>query len=74
MKPGDRDENGGRDVPRTRDIAAAMEKVVRKHPEQWLWIYKRWKYIPDSRSEDEYPFYARRSARARRQPGRQDAG
>jgi len=25
-------------------------------------MYKRWKYIPEGRSEAEYPFYARRLA------------
>ena len=50
----------------TQAIAETMEQVIRRHPEQWLWIYKRWKYIPKNRSADEYPFYARRSPESRR--------
>lgn len=44
----------------TQTIAAAMEYVIRKHPGQWLWMYKRWKYIPPGHSGSGYPFYARR--------------
>ncbi len=25
-------------------LAAYLEEVIRKHPEQWLWMHKRWKY------------------------------
>lgn len=41
-------------------IADALESVIRKHPEQWLWMYKRWKFIPADLAVDAYPFYARR--------------
>ena len=37
------DENV-RDV--TQKITASVEKYVRKYPEQWLWIHKRWNTRP----------------------------
>ena len=30
----------------TEKITASVEKFVRKYPEQWLWIHKRWKTRP----------------------------
>jgi KDO2-lipid IV(A) lauroyltransferase len=30
----------------TRKITESVEKFVRKYPEQWLWIHKRWKTRP----------------------------
>ena len=43
----------------TLAIINSLEHEIRKHPEQWLWMYKRWKYIaPGSRKKD-YPFYSR---------------
>jgi lauroyl/myristoyl acyltransferase len=44
----------------THAIAQMLENVIKKHPDQWLWMYKRWKFIPDGKSPNEYPFYARR--------------
>jgi KDO2-lipid IV(A) lauroyltransferase len=44
----------------TQVIADALETVIRKRPEQWLWTYKRWKYIPADLPVDAYPFYAKR--------------
>jgi KDO2-lipid IV(A) lauroyltransferase len=43
----------------TRQIAAAMEEEVRRHPGQWLWTYKRWKHVPPGTPREGYPFYAR---------------
>jgi KDO2-lipid IV(A) lauroyltransferase len=37
----------------TARFAAAMERIVRLYPEQWLWIHKRWK----TRPEGEPDFY-----------------
>jgi Kdo2-lipid IVA lauroyltransferase/acyltransferase len=48
----------------TQIIAGVLETVIRKHPEQWLWTYKRWKYIPEDMPVDAYPFYARRIPKA----------
>ncbi len=39
-----------------------FETLIRQHPEQWMWVYKHWRYRP-STTEREYPFYANRSAR-----------
>jgi len=43
-------------------IADAFEREIRLQPGQWLWMYKRWKYIPPGEKETDYPFYARRDA------------
>lgn len=39
-------------------IMKMIESEIRKHPECWMWMYKRWKRIPENRSSDGYPFYA----------------
>ncbi|HNX52839.1 MAG TPA: lysophospholipid acyltransferase family protein, partial [Pontiellaceae bacterium] len=40
-------ENAGEETTRelTRQILSAIEREVSKHPEHWLWMYKRWKKI-----------------------------
>lgn len=43
----------------TQRMAAIIEGEVRKHPEQWLWMYKRWKFIPEGADAEGFPFYAR---------------
>jgi KDO2-lipid IV(A) lauroyltransferase len=30
----------------TRAVTAAIEKHIRRHPEQWLWMHRRWKVAP----------------------------
>ncbi len=42
----------------TRRIVALTEEAVRRHPDLWLWSYKRWKYIAPGASAAGYPFYA----------------
>lgn len=42
----------------TQAIANLFQQEIRKHPEQWLWMYKRWKHIP-SGAAAAYPFYAK---------------
>jgi Kdo2-lipid IVA lauroyltransferase/acyltransferase len=37
----------------TANFAAAMERMIRLYPEQWLWIHKRWKTRPPG----EAPIY-----------------
>ena len=39
-------------------IADAFESEIRKHPDQWLWMYRRWKYVPEGDKAERYPFYA----------------
>ncbi len=48
----------------TAEIAARVEDIIRKHPDHWLWMYKRWKYVPEGHDGKGYPFYARKSSRA----------
>ena len=43
----------------TQTIAALFEQEIRAHPEQWLWMYKRWKYIDPDWPAAVYPFYAK---------------
>ena len=43
----------------TRRIAAELERVVRMYPGQWLWMYKRWKYVAPGTDRARYPFYAK---------------
>jgi len=43
----------------TRQIAAAIERVVRADPGLWLWMYKRWKYFRTDMESERFPFYAR---------------
>ena len=35
----------------TARFAEAVERIVRKYPEQWLWIHKRWKTRPQGEPE-----------------------
>ncbi len=43
----------------TERIAQTTEAAIREHPEAWLWMYKRWKFVPPDRDRAEYPFYAK---------------
>jgi len=42
----------------TARIVRVMQDVIRENPGKWLWMYKRWKYIPDGEDARRYPFYA----------------
>jgi len=37
-----------------------FEPVIREHPQQWLWMYKHWRYLPAEAAPESYPEYARR--------------
>jgi KDO2-lipid IV(A) lauroyltransferase len=34
-------------VENTKRFNLVLEKVVRKYPDQWLWIHRRWKTRPE---------------------------
>ncbi len=44
----------------SEDILKLMESFVREKPEHWVWIYKRWNYIPSNWKEKKelFPDYA----------------
>ena len=37
----------------TQRFAKALEEIIRKHPDQWVWVHKRWK----TRPKDERALY-----------------
>lgn len=43
----------------TQAMTSAMERVVRAQPQYWLWMYKRWRHIPDGADPSHFPDYAR---------------
>lgn len=47
------------EVEITQAVTSAIEKAVRTSPEQWLWMYRRWKFIPEGTPSGKYPFYSR---------------
>ncbi|MDA3797484.1 MAG: lysophospholipid acyltransferase family protein [Kiritimatiellae bacterium] len=46
-------------------VVKELEDAINSYPEYWLWMYKKWKYIPKSIDEKRYPFYAKRHNRER---------
>jgi len=43
-------ENPGEAIRRnTRAYSAALERLVLRHPEQWIWMHRRWKVQPGTR-------------------------
>ena len=49
------------DLALTAAILGAFERLIRRHPEQYLWLYPRWKYLPSNtppESRGRFPFYA----------------
>ncbi len=53
----------------TARVIKEIENVIREYPERWLWMYKRWKHIPDDDNGERYPYYARESRERRKQQG-----
>lgn len=50
----------------TAEIMAAYERLISRYPEQYLWQYTRWRYIPEGVSPEtaaKYPFYAKRKGK-----------
>jgi KDO2-lipid IV(A) lauroyltransferase len=51
----------GSDEELIQDIMKITEKIISKYPEQYLWLYKRWLYIPGNATDEQrkrYPFYS----------------
>lgn len=47
----------------TQALIDANEELIRQYPEQYVWLYKRWRYIPTECDPDvaaRFPYYARR--------------
>ncbi len=43
----------------TQWIADRLGEAILKTPQQWLWRYRRWRYIPPGDDPARFPFYAR---------------
>lgn len=43
----------------TLKIASVFQQEIEKHPEQWMWMYKRWKHIKPGSPPGIYPYYAK---------------
>ena len=46
----------------TQKILAANENLILNYPEQYIWLYQRWKYIPSDIPDNlkaRYPYYAK---------------
>jgi KDO2-lipid IV(A) lauroyltransferase len=52
-------QTGGSEEATTAFIMAAMEAEFRLNPGHWLWMYKRWKLVPEGEDMKRYPYYAR---------------
>lgn len=49
------------DLSLTQDILNANQALIRKHPEQYTWLYRRWRYIPENAPPslaEAFPYYA----------------
>ena len=42
----------------TRWVANALSRLIRSYPEQWLWMYRRWRHIFPGDNPARYPDYA----------------
>jgi KDO2-lipid IV(A) lauroyltransferase len=54
LRPGE----AGAEAELNQRIADVFESEIRNHPDQWLWMYRRWKYVPPAGAAEGFPFYA----------------
>ena len=40
-------------------VAKTIEAAIRENPGRWMWMYKRWKFIPAGADAGRFPDYAR---------------
>lgn len=55
------------DLSLTCELLRCDEEIIRKHPEQYLWLYRRWRYRPANVTgelESRYPYYSAKSKAA----------
>jgi len=60
------------DVELTQAIIDACEELIRRWPEQYAWLYARWRYVPDGIPDavrERYPYYAGSNAASRQAGG-----
>jgi len=43
----------------TQRVSDASSKLIKRFPTQWLFVYKRWRGIPEGANPKDFPFYAR---------------
>ncbi len=43
----------------TQWVATALGDAILGVPDQWLWMYRRWRHVPPGEDIRDYPFYAR---------------
>jgi len=43
----------------TRIMTNEICEQIMERPECWMWVYKRWKFIPEGKESKDYPYYAR---------------
>jgi KDO2-lipid IV(A) lauroyltransferase len=37
----------------TQRFTTALERMIRRHPEQYFWLHRRWKHQPKSRNKSK---------------------
>lgn len=50
------------DISLINDIFRYYEEIIRKYPEQYLWMYRKWRYIPGNlpaETKAKFPYYAK---------------
>ncbi|NOY81722.1 MAG: hypothetical protein GXP31_12065 [Kiritimatiellaeota bacterium] len=50
------------DIELTAALLRLNEELIRRHPDQYVWNYERWRYVPDDAPPElrrRYPFYAK---------------